>query len=62
MEANFIGRPGYSTFLTSKRKYFKFEEYLEMEEKRLKNIYKGIIKLKDLEDEKLGIPGLANKQ
>lgn len=62
MEVNFIGRPGYSTFLANKRKFFKYEEYLELEEKRFKNIFKGITKIKDLEDEKLGIPGLANKQ
>lgn len=62
MELNFIGRPGFSNFLTSKRKSLKSDEYLDLEEKRFKLILKGIDKLKELEDEKLGISGLIGKQ
>lgn len=62
MEVNFIGRPGYTTILGAKRRPMRCEEYIELEEKRFKHIYNGITKLKELEDEKLGIPGLASKQ
>lgn len=62
MELNFIGRPGFSNFLTGKRKALKSDEYLDLEEKRFKLILKGIDKLKELEDEKLGISGLIGKQ
>lgn len=62
METNFIGRPGYSTILTNKRKSFKFDEYIELQEKRFKQISKGIQKIKELEDEKLGISGFTPKQ
>lgn len=40
---------------TGKRKYIKADEYLESEAKLFKMIYKGITKVKELEDEKLGI-------
>lgn len=62
MELNFIGRPGFSNFLAGKRKALKSDEYLDLEEKRFKLILKGIDKLKELEDEKLGISGLIGKQ
>lgn len=62
MEVNFIGRPGYSTILNNKRKYIKSDEYSEMEEKRFKHLFQGINRLKELEDEKLGISGFGYKQ
>lgn len=62
MEVNFIGRPGYSTILNSKKKTLKADHYLELEDKRLRSIYKGIVMIKELEDEKLGISGVTSKQ
>lgn len=62
MEVNFIGRPGNSTILSNKNKLLKSDEYIELEDKRLKLIYKGITKLKELEDEKHGISNLSSKQ
>ena len=63
MEANFIGGLGSSSFLSNnKRRTTKIDEYLDLENKRFKFISKGIVKLKELEDEKLGITGLIMKQ
>jgi hypothetical protein len=62
MEVNFIGRPGYSTILSSKKKTLKADYYLEVEDKRLRSIAKGIAKIKELEDEKLGISGVISQQ
>lgn len=61
MEVNYIGRPGYTTILSSKRKPIKTDEFVEVEEKRFKSILEGFEKVKELEDEKLGISGLTNK-
>jgi hypothetical protein len=63
MEVNFIGRPGNSTILTNiKKRSTKADDYLDLEEKRFRYMGKGITKLKELEDEKLGITGISGKQ
>lgn len=63
MEVNFIGKPGNSNIINStKKRITKADEYLELEDKRFKYIWKGITKLKEIEDEKLGISGLVTKQ
>jgi hypothetical protein len=62
MEVNYIGRPGMNNLATGKRKSTKADEYTEMEEKKMRHIYKAITKLKEIEDEKLGITTPIGKQ
>jgi len=57
-----MGKPGYSSFLqTNKRRNTKADDFLELEDKRFKFISKGITRIKEIEDEKLGFTGLSNK-
>lgn len=61
MEINYIGRPGCNNLSTGKSKRIKADEYMELEEKRFRSMFKAICKVKEQEDEKLGISTPSSK-